>query len=238
MKKIVNPCVCNTYYGKAQAYVKIEYENGILRICGVIGPKRNGDCLGSAGQCVEEIRKGEPSDERNYEVLQKFCDIWERWHLNDMHPYCEHMKKLGWDEEAKEEIKVTKWDVKYEVFKKAKEAKDRAVQCLKNGEIFIPTSEEIMYANIGYGVTTYNDELPEHPEFYEFKKKDCIGRSNVEYKARGWISHKDHPLGFLGRPCPVCGERYGSKRFKEYVPQEIIDWLFVLPETKTTPAWA
>ena len=47
MKKIVNPCVCDTYGGKAQAYAEIEYENGRLSICGVIGPKRNGDCLGS-----------------------------------------------------------------------------------------------------------------------------------------------------------------------------------------------
>lgn len=43
-----------------------------------------------------------------------------------------------------------------------------------------------MYANAGLSVTTYNDELPEHPEFYELREKDCLGRSNVEYKMRGW----------------------------------------------------
>ena len=237
MKKIINPCVCDTYDGKASAYAEIEYENGRLSIRGVIGPQRNGNCLGSCGQCVEEIRNGKPTDEWNHEMLQRFCDVWGKWHLNDMRPYCEHMKKLGWDEEAKEKIKVAKWNTKHEVFDKAEEAKNRAIQCLKNGEIFVPTSEETMCVNIGYGVTTYNDELPEHLEFYELKKKDCIGRPNVGYKARGWISHKDHPLGFLGKPCPVCGERYGSKWFKEDVPQEIINWLFALPETKITPAW-
>ena len=44
--KVVNPCVCSTYYGKANAYAKIEYEDGRLSICGVVGPNRNGDCTG------------------------------------------------------------------------------------------------------------------------------------------------------------------------------------------------
>ena len=29
--KVVNPCVCSTYYGKANAYAKIEYENGEIK---------------------------------------------------------------------------------------------------------------------------------------------------------------------------------------------------------------
>lgn len=62
-EKIVNPCVCSTYYGDAKAYAKIEYENGKLSICGVVGPKRNGDCTGSAGQCVDEIRSGNPTED-------------------------------------------------------------------------------------------------------------------------------------------------------------------------------
>ena len=81
--KVVNPCVCSTYYGKANAYAKIEYEDGRLSICGVVGPNRNGDCMGSAGQCVDEIRSGKPTEDWTNEMLQKFCDIWDEWHLND-----------------------------------------------------------------------------------------------------------------------------------------------------------
>ena len=94
MKKIVNPCVCSTYYGDAKAYAKIEYENGKLSICGVVGPKSNGDCTGSAGQCVDEIRSGKPTEDWTNEMLQKFCDIWDRWHLNDMRPYCNIRESL------------------------------------------------------------------------------------------------------------------------------------------------
>lgn len=235
--KVVNPCVCSTYYGKANAYAKIEYEDGRLSICGVVGPNRNGDCMGSAGQCVDEIRSGKPTEDWTNEMLQKFCDIWDEWHLNDMHPYCKHMKELGWVEQTKEKVKVTKWDRTQETWDKIKAAEKRAIECLKSGKTFVPTPEETMYANAGYGVTTYNDELPEHPEFYEFREKDCLGHSNTEYKTRGWISYSEHPLGFLGKPCPICGYKYGHGWIKEEVPEEIIKWLFKLPETKTKPAW-
>jgi len=144
---------------------------------------------------------------------------------------------MGWDIEAQEKVKVVKWDVKHEIFQKNEDAKNRAINCLINGIPFVPTPEETMYANAGFSVTTYNDELPKHPEFYEFKEKDCLGHSNVEYKMRGWIFHRDHPLGFIGRPCPVCGYKYGTSWIKEEVPEEVVEWLYNLPDSKREPAW-
>lgn len=237
MKKIINPCMCKTYEGKARGFVKIEYDGGKLSLHGVIGPTSNGNAKGSCGQCVGEIRKGTPVEGWTREMLDKLCDIWDEWHLNDMRPYCQHMKELCWVEQMHEKVKVTKWDVTREARDKARDAERRAIECLKNGETFVPTPEETMYANVGYGVTTYNDELPEHPEFYEFNERDCLGRSNVEYKTRGWIRCEEHELGFLGKKCPVCGYRYGSAWIKEEVPQEVIDWLFALPDTIVQPAW-
>lgn len=98
-KKIINPCTNEVYIynGKERrvnSFCKIEYQDGKLSITGVIGPKSNGNCWGSCGQCVDEIRKGEPTKEWSFEMLQKFCDIWDEWHLNDMRPYCSHMKKI------------------------------------------------------------------------------------------------------------------------------------------------
>lgn len=242
MRKIINPCKCLVYTSTGReemrnAFVKIEYKDSRLSICGVVAPMRNGNCLGSAGQCTEEIRGGEPTDEWTREMLDKLCDIWDRWHLNDMRPYCEHQKELGWDKQSQEKVKITKWDVTREARDKAKDAEKRALECLKNGETFIPTSEETMYANVGYGVTTYNDELPEHPEFYEFKEKDCLGHSNVEYKTRGWIRCTEHELGLLTKECPVCGYKYGTSWKMEEIPSDVIEWLESLPETKIQPAW-
>lgn len=60
----------------------------------------SGNCRGGAGQCVDAIRKGHPCDEWTQEMLDKFCSIWDEWHLNDMRPYCKHQKELGWNKLA------------------------------------------------------------------------------------------------------------------------------------------
>ena len=102
MKKIINPCKCKVYIGTKEyyqnAYAEIEYEDGILSIHGVIAPRSDGNCLGSCGQCIDEIRSGKPTEDWTDKMLQKFCDIWDRYHLNDMRPYCEHQKALNWDQ--------------------------------------------------------------------------------------------------------------------------------------------
>ena len=48
----------------------------------------------------------------------------------------------------------------------------------------------------------------------------------------GWLKPEEHPEGLLCRPCPVCGYRYGTSWVREQVPQDVIDWLFFLPESK------
>ena len=55
MKKIINPCTCEVYtnsgnLARANAFVKITYENGKLSLCGVIGPMSSGNCKGSCGR--------------------------------------------------------------------------------------------------------------------------------------------------------------------------------------------
>lgn len=240
-RKVISPCTCLCGYPEKNrdAFCEIIFEDGRLSICGVVGPRNNGDCWGGAGQCVDEIRKGEPNEANGWtrEMLDKLCNIWDTWHLNDARAYCHHMKELGWDEECREQVMVKKWELKHEYYDKARDAKNRAISCLKNGEVFEPTPEETLYANLSGQVTTYNGEEPEMPEYYEYKEKDCLGRSNTEYKMRGWIRNTEHELGILCKPCPVCGYKYGTAWIKEDVPEEVIEWLFSLPDAYKTPAW-
>lgn len=238
MHKIVNPCMCDVgKMYKYNAFAKIEYSEGKLSITGVIGPRSNGDCFGSCGQCVDDIRKGAPIPEWTDDMLQKFCDIWDEWHLNDMRAYCSHMKKLGWLEQMKESVEIKKWDLKREAWERKREAEKRAVDCLKAGETFVPTPEEVKLANLDLSVTTYNGEDLPDLDLYEFKQKDCIGHSNLKYERRSWLSIKNTHLGFIGKPCPVCGYKYGSSWLKEEVPEDVIAFLESLPESKITPAW-
>lgn len=237
--KIVNPCKYDNGYEEYNAFAKISYKDGRLSISGVIGPMRNGDSKGSAGQCYDEISEGTPNEKQGWtsEMLDKFIEIWEEWHLNDMRPYCKHMKELGWDELAKEKIEVRTYTLNHEGSSRQRECKDKTVQMLKEGKTFTPSYEEVMYANLPYSVTTYDDEPAVDMELYEFKLTDCIGQSNIEYKSRGWIRADESELGILCKPCPVCGYKYGTKWLIEEVPEDVLEFLYSLPESVKKPAW-
>lgn len=196
---IVNPVMCDVYGGRARGFAKIQFSNdGSLSICGVIGPTSNGCCKGSLGQCVDEIREGTPIGDWTPEMLAKFCDIWDRWHLNDLRPECEHQRELGWKEQACEQF----------------------------------------FASLPYRLDIYEAPKEEVAPYYQPKKPLYSGDVGaVERKTRGWVRYEESELGILCKPCPVCGYKYGSSWIKEEVPQDILDWLFALPETKVTPAW-
>lgn len=241
-KKIINPCTNEVYIynDKEQpvnSFCKIEYQDGQLSITGVIGPKSNGNSWGSCGQCVDEIRKGEPTKEWTPEMLQKFCDIWDEWHLNDMRPYCSHMKKLGWDKMAEEKVEVKTYKLTREAREKQDEAKKRALKCLANHEPFFPTLEETKIYNLPFEKKSYNDSEFSDSECYEYKDKNCLGYSNIEHKSRGQINYSENELGLLGKSCPVCGYKYGHSWIKEDVPEEILQWLYDLPCNKSSYAW-
>lgn len=238
MRKILNPCMCDVYGGEARGFAEIQYKDGKLSICGVIGPMRNGNCKGSCGQCTEEIRKGRPVSGWTDEMLQKFCDIWDEWHLNDMRPYCEHQKQLGWNKLASTRVTLYHYHITSETSKSKKEAETAALNALRNGEVFSPSAEQVMYATIPYSVVSHEELSGETAKYYEPQKALYAGdRGPTEEKTLGWLKPEEHPDGILCKPCPICGYKYGSAWKREDVPQDIIDWLFSLPDTEVQPAW-
>lgn len=236
---IVNPVMCDVYDGRARGFAKIQFSNdGRLSICGVIGPTSNGDCKGSSGQCVDEIRAGTPIKNWTSEMLAKFCDIWDRWHLNDLRPECKHQRELGWKEQACEKILLYHYRLTDAANKAKNEAEKAAVNALRKGESFIPTAEQQFFASLPYSLDIYETPKEEVAPYYQPKKPLYSGDVGaVERKTRGWVRYEESELGILCKPCPVCGYKYGSSWLKEEVPQDILDWLFALPETKVTPAW-
>ncbi|MEG1725903.1 MAG: hypothetical protein RR313_10965 [Anaerovoracaceae bacterium] len=219
----------------ARAFAKIEFsDDGRLSICGVIDPKRNGDCRGSCGQCVDEIRAGNPADEWTAGMLQKFCNIWDVWHLNDMHPECEHQRELGWGEQANEIIDQYNWwlsSIRLDI------VKTRIAQDVLAGRVPTLTEEERMAFNAPRWAVTATEEPPEPKAFYDhgIKPHERIRRGNVWYK--GSTLGANDPRGILCKPCPVCGYEYGHGWQKVEVPKDIVDWLFSLPDTPVQPAW-
>lgn len=238
MEKVINPCMCEVNSGKARAFVKIVYDKGRLSLSGVIGPTRNGNSKGSCGQCIDEIREGDPSEEWSREMLDKLCQIWDRWHLNDMRAYCEHQRKLGWDKLAGKKVTLYNYQLTRESQNKKKEVENAALTALREGRAFVPTKEQVTYANMPYSIKTYEELTGDAAKRYEPKKPLYAGdECATETKALGLLQPEEHLEGILCKPCPVCGYKYGTSWIKEEVPKEVVGWLFALPNTKIRPAW-
>lgn len=223
MTKTVEP----TILGVGSTTVEIKYEKGRLSIRGVGG---------FWGQCYEEIASGSPADGWTREMLDKFAEIWKKWHLNDMRPYCKHQKELGWDNEATQKVTVYYYRLTDEARRKQKRAEEAALEALRMGEPFVPSKEQTMYAALPYIIKSFGKELVSaHYQpgglFYSGNK------TMTETKTRGQINYDENPIGILGRPCPICGYKYGTSWIKEEVPQDVIDWLFSLPSSTVEPAW-
>jgi len=110
MNKIVYLGTGITYGGRVfKIYVHVEITKGALSITGVEGPLHSGNCLGSCGQIVDHLRSdlAQLSSDWTPEMLNKFIDVWQHWHLNDMRPGCEHQRAEKWDERRIDETKPT-----------------------------------------------------------------------------------------------------------------------------------
>lgn len=161
MKKIIHPCDMPLYDGKKYpVFCEIEYKNGRLSITGVIAPMKSGNAMGGCGQISMEFEHRDPSQNDtcydnlvkpselrfakgwNSEMWLDFLDIWEKWHLNDMHSECVHQEQKG-------------------------------------------------------------------------------------------ITYSNDPKNI----CEECGYKIGSAWTKRSVPQDVLDFLFSLPDTDRTPNW-
>lgn len=238
MEKIINPVMCEVNGGKARAFAKIKFVDGKLSISGVIGPMRNGNCRGSCGQCVDEIREGSPTEGWTKGMVQAFCDIWDEWHLNDMRPYCPHQKELGWNKLAGKKVRLYNYQLTRDALSKQKAAKNAAIKALERGDTFTSTPEQVKYAKLPFSITTSVEISGEDAVNYEPRKPMFVGDTGAtSTQFLGWLREDEHPDGILCRACPVCGYKYGTSWLKEEVPPEVIAWLFDLPDAEVKPAW-
>ena len=171
-------------------------------------------------------------------MVDQFCDIWKKWHLNDMRPYCSHQKELGWDKLSAKKVTLYNYRLTQEAYRKKRAAKGAAVKALERGETFTPTPEQVQYAKLPYDIKTSVEISGEDAENYEPKKPLFPGdKGATEIKTLGWLKPDEHPDGILCKPCPICGYKYGTSWLTEEVPGDVIDWLFALPDTTVKPAW-
>lgn len=81
-----------------RVWVTVEFDvNGRLSFTGEIGPRRDGNCSGNAGQIVTDLTEiGRFADGWDAAHVYRLVEVWREWHLNDVRAECEHQRKLGW----------------------------------------------------------------------------------------------------------------------------------------------
>lgn len=228
------------------AFIKKYEGTGRLSISGVVGPRSNGDCYGSCGQIADTIREaikaGEftPNSAQGWTVpdVLSFLDLWDRYHLNDMRPECEHQRAAGWQEIAKQEVHAYQYRLKPEIRDRKKkleqEAVDRAASTLKKDLGFRPIERKIL--KLDEFIKTANPVLsPDQDRFYiPTEATGYFAHDTV--KKRGWINYSEDSRGLLGKPCEVCGYKYGTAWKTEKLSKNILHTLEALAETKIVPA--
>lgn len=200
---------------------KVEWElkDGKFSMFAEIWQQNQRDIL-RAGQCVDEVAKLFPDDAK----LQRMCKIWERWHLNDMRAGCEHQRELPEFQPRYEP--ALEISVEYHAYRTLEVAayKDETspeAKLLANLQAFDlkPFQKVLMTQERADKLCAWLGDWADQTTKY------AKGHNLIINKVEIPLHHtypKDHPLGFLTKPCPVCGYRYGSKWLKEELPEDVV----------------
>ena len=202
--------------------VEWELKDGRFSMSAQIWQQNKRDIL-MGGQCVDEVAKLFPNDAK----LQRMCKIWERWHLNDMRAGCEHQRELPeFQPRYEPALEISVEYYAYEALKRAAEKDETSpgAKLLANLQAFdvrpfhkvLMTQERVdkLYAWLGVWAD-WADQTTKYakgPNLIIKKVEIPLSRTYPE----------DHPLGFLAKPCPVCGYKYGTKWLKEELPEDVV----------------
>lgn len=228
-RTISKVCRLGDHPSVGNTFIKIAFANGKLSISGVEGPLQNGNAKGGCGQIVMSglnVKTYAPGWDAD--SVAKLADVWSRWHLNDMRAGCEHQRAENWGDE---EVEVVTYGITSEAHKIRREAEAEAAAAAVEGRVANLTEAGKFMIGPDWFKDRYEAPDADSPlsGLFEVKKR--------ETKRANWVSQSEHPRGVLGKPCPVCGYKFGTKWLSEEVPAEIVDWLDSLPETDKKPAW-
>ena len=225
MKNFTKICRIGRQVEVGDTFIKIVFKDGKLSISGVEGPKPSGNCKGDCGQIdMHEWHIASYADGWDKDSVAKLREIWEKWHLNDMTPNCEHQVGPEWTPKD-----VTRYEMTLtpDAINAKNKARDAATEALVKGETFPPTPEQSRMAGLPYSFLALTPEPPEH---YKFSRKTDTRKTNC-------LLQSEHPDGFLSKPCSVCGYKYGSAWRRRKVPEDVLQWLQALPDTDIQPCW-
>ena len=225
MKKVYRLGTVREFVGKelqdVSVYVFVTYEKERLSISGVVGPEYNGNCSGACGQINMSLKAEEVNTKDtgwDHAKIKQLLDIWDEWHLNDMHPECAHQRAQGW---GKSKITVATFRLRPEITEQQRLFEKNAIaQAKGDPKAGTITDEDRRVAGLPWEVKGAVD-LKVGPE-YELHSK--------EERWSGQTFQKEHPEGVLSKSCPVCAYKYGEAWLFVPVPEEVIATLESFPD--------
>ena len=181
-----------------------------LSICGAIWNTRHTNHY-CGGQCLDIIAKYIKTP-----LFNELYNYWNLYHLNGMHPDCEHQEALGWRDKAKNKVVLYTFKLTPETMQTMRKLEEMAVEAAKRGEPLKTTTKERFILNLKYSITTPSANVPANmANFYELQK--------TEEKALGWLRENEHPDGLLCKSCPVCGYKYGTEWKRREIPANVLN---------------
>ena len=202
-----------------QCSIEVNINNGRLSICGTVGNPRNNHGFFSTGQNQQMILESFPENK----AIARMVEVWDEWHMNDMHAECEHQRAAGWREIAVKKVTIYNWTQTMKTFERRKKIEEDAMERLIQCGIAKLSEEDQKIVTLKHSFSSQLSVLPDSiAEYYDLEKQTGYSRPSEE-KALGWLSPEEHPEGILGKPCPVCGYKYGSAWKTVELPPEIID---------------
>lgn len=209
---VINPATKERFYTGETTPVYNE-----LSICGTIWNHLRTDCY-CGGQCLDTIAEYIHSP-----LFKELYKYWKLYHLNGMHPECEHQEAAGWKEKSAEKVTLYKFTLTTETLKEQNAIKSAVLEAAKNGEsLNIPEEKRLILA-LDYTHTSHTEELPGTIATY-YKLRE------TETKTLGWLRENEHPDGILCKPCPVCGYKYGTEWKHRDIPADVLKRIYEIME--------
>ena len=167
-----------------------------LSICGGIWNARHTDIY-SGGQNLDTI-----AEYIKTPLFREIYRFWKLYHLNGMHPECEHQADQGWRQAAGEYVDIFRYKLTREASSAQTKLKDAIIDAARIGKTYQTTPAEMRLLSLEYFIKRPQELTAEEAEFY--------APNGQERRMKGWVRPDEHPNGILGKPCPVCGYKYGT----------------------------
>lgn len=127
-------CIDFENRGKAKNRVTVEMEykqdgdKKVFSVSADVWNTRHSDIV-CGGQCLDTI-----APYINNPVFSEILRLWKLYHLNDLHPECEHQHAAGWDKLASKKVTLHHWRMTREAMSKQDKAKKPPCLLLQPGK--------------------------------------------------------------------------------------------------------